>query len=87
MVGRGFPGGETVWAGVEANYLLSQYAIILIIAVFLATPVAKRGFDRVFGAGGTAAIITQYAIYLALFFLALSFMVSSRFNPFIYFNF
>ena len=83
MFGRGVSGGAAALLDADALYLLSGYAIILIIAVFFATPAPKRVFDRLLAGRAWAERI----IYLALFFLALSFMVSSRFNPFIYFNF
>ena len=89
MVGKGFIGGHTVWSDVEAQYLLSEYAIILLIAVLIATPVPKMIFERIFNDKKTKAaiLIIKNGLYIVLFFLALSFMASSEYNPFIYFNF
>ena len=84
MAGQGFPGGEAVWADAEAIYMFSDNIVVIILAVFLATPAFKIFFKKVFNQRWALA---ENTLYLALFFVALAFMVSSRYNPFIYFNF
>jgi D-alanyl-lipoteichoic acid acyltransferase DltB (MBOAT superfamily) len=83
MFGLSAGQGSVLLFDSDSLYLLSQYAVVLAIAVFLSTPALQRLTARI----GDGARRLSVAVYLALFVLDLSFMASSQYNPFIYFNF
>jgi alginate O-acetyltransferase complex protein AlgI len=86
--------GAVMLTDANSLYLLSQYAIVILVAVFLSTPALRRiadfcdrGAARLSVAGGICCRTGVVAVYLGLFFFALSFMAGSQYDPFIYFNF
>ena len=80
----GFGGGS---AG-QAVYFLRQYGIYLLLGAAAALPVKDR-LRRYLAARGQEALMSWGAALLALALLALSFLqlISSTFNPFIYYRF
>lgn len=70
---------------------VKEYLIFFIIAVILATPIAKR-FNKLCVEGKMNVIskisVAVYPIILMiLFFISLSYIIIGSYNPFIYFNF
>lgn len=75
----------------QASFYFAQYGIIILIAIIAATPVfhlLKERFlkQRTVGAASGRDLIVT-ASYAVIFFLTLVSVVSSTFNPFIYFRF
>ena len=85
MFGMSIGQGSVLLYDSNSLYMLSQYAVVIIIAVFLCTPILGHLFSRI--KIGIVKSIGGTAVYLGLLFLSLSFMASSQYNPFIYFNF
>jgi len=85
-----FANGNPLWDQ-KASFYLSQYGIVLLIAMIAATPIFQVLKDRVIKPGTTGItsgrdfVVT--ASYAVIFFLTLVSVVSSTFNPFIYFRF
>ncbi|MDR0851633.1 MAG: MBOAT family protein [Clostridiales Family XIII bacterium] len=77
----------------DALYYLAQNWVILLIAIIGCTPAVKWAYHRVKAGlrennGGLLAVqISENVICLVLFVIALAFMASGQYNPFIYFNF
>ncbi|WML24852.1 MBOAT family protein [Neobacillus sp. OS1-33] len=85
-----FANGNPVWDQ-QASFYLSQYGIVLLIAIIAATPVFQVLKDKVIKPGPTGIAsgrnLLVTASYAVIFFLTLVSVVSSTFNPFIYFRF
>ena len=85
-----FANGNPIWDQ-QASFYLSQYGIVLLIAMIAATPVFQVLKDQAIKPGTTGIasgrdfVVT--ASYAVIFFLTLVSVVSSTFNPFIYFRF
>ncbi len=63
--------------------LVVQYLPITLAGVFLSTPVFKRLYNKV----DKVSHVAVNVVSIVLFITSLSFVVSSTYNPFIYFNF
>ncbi|MCL1896661.1 MAG: MBOAT family protein [Clostridiales bacterium] len=73
--------------GFTVSYYISNKAVIaLVIAIIASMPVAKtKLFETI--SSGAAWKYASPALLLALFFVSIVFVVSSSYNPFIYFRF
>lgn len=75
-------------------FLLGNSAVLLVVSILFSLPIAQREIvERLSGAplrpgrsGAVRELVTLLA-YMAVFVMAISFTVSSTYNPFIYFNF
>ena len=85
MVGLSGSQGTTILYDPNSMYFLSQYAVIIIIAIFFCTPAIGIITSHIKNC--LAKSIGGVVVYIVLLFLALAFMASSQYNPFIYFNF
>ena len=72
-------------AGAHALFLLGEYKAELAVSVLLCVPAAKALSDR-FG-NRPAYMLLRDVLTCALFMLCIACVVSSSFNPFIYFRF
>jgi len=76
----------------DAMYALTQNTIVIIIALIACTPLLKNFLKALYGhfsrPGQAMTIqIVHQTLLAGLFAVAISFTVSSTYNPFIYFNF
>ena len=89
----GLHGGE--WFDQTAYFYLVQYGVVLVIAMIAATPLPKRAVsyflryetdgDRTVLAMSAGLARAMYILFI--FAVSISYVVSSTFNPFIYFRF
>jgi alginate O-acetyltransferase complex protein AlgI len=82
--------GNPIWDQ-QASFYFAQYGIIILIAIIAATPVFHWFKERFLKQGTVGATsgrdLVVTAGYAVIFFLTLVSVVSSTFNPFIYFRF
>ena len=78
-------GAATFFGGSDA-YELTRNAILLSIMTLAATPLPKRVFGRLFKTESSRAL-AENVLSLASFFLCTARLVSSGYNPFLYFRF
>ena len=70
----------------SAIYELSRNSVLLVIMIFASTPIPKKLFFRAAGTR-TASRIAQNALSLLSLLLSTASLVSSGYNPFLYFRF
>ncbi|MDD6036168.1 MAG: MBOAT family protein [Lachnospiraceae bacterium] len=82
----GFGNGFT---NTYTNYIWSSYLFVIVVGVVFCIPVAGwlRKKAETYVITNRMLFILEPVGYLALFIVAVSFMVNSSYNPFIYFNF
>ena len=69
-------------------YFISQYLLILIIAVVFSVPVVPMIKEKAAALKDTAAFkITEGIILIGILFISMTFITGNAYNPFIYFNF
>lgn len=75
--------------GVAEHFWFDKTILIYIIAIILCTPVAKKilGLAQRNKACECVLSILEPVMFLLLFVLCIAYMVTSTYNPFIYFNF
>lgn len=80
--------GNPIADSVSAQIIASYYLVILLGIVF-SMPVVKFAKEKLCrsAAARTASEILSYVLCTSLFVVAVSFAISSSYNPFIYFNF
>ena len=83
---RMFGIGTTVFFGGSDAYELTRNAILLSIMILAATPLPKKLFERIFKNEGTRANAGNI-LTVAAFILCTAKLVSSGYNPFLYFRF
>ncbi len=74
--------GADGFAGVETLYILRNFAVVFIIGIIAAMPIAKVFREKV----KLSPYISMFAC-AALFIAVTSFLVDGSFNPFLYFRF
>lgn len=80
-------GGSGVGIDSQSLYLLTNYGIILVIAIFGCTDALKRIIDFF---TKKAPLVINYAtpvVKMAVMLLSTSYLVDASYNPFLYFNF
>lgn len=89
MLAGMFGAGGVNFATSYSLYCLRNYAVILVVAVFGATPLAARTFAKLQkNKTGAAVCSVAEPIGLALIFIvATAFLVNGSYNPFLYFRF
>lgn len=84
--------GNVVW-NTDASFYFSQYGIILLLAILFSMPIVNylkekivvyTNSDKLLFVGRTILVPVVFTI---IFFLTIINLVSSTFNPFIYFRF
>ena len=78
--------GTTAFFGGSDAYELTRNAILLTIMIFASTPLPKKLLRQVFK-GENSLAVTENILTLASFFLCTARLVSSGYNPFLYFRF
>ncbi len=78
--------GATVFFGGSDAYELTRNALLLVIMIFAATPLPKKLFERIFKNDGARANAGN-VITMASLLLCTAKLVSSGYNPFLYFRF
>ncbi len=70
-------------------YYLKSYAVLMLFGVIGATPLAKRGWERVrrSAAGERVLTVLEPAGIAVLLLVVTAFLVDGSFNPFLYFRF
>ena len=69
-------------------WYLSEYILLLILALFLATPLVRKAIRFIRGRiNGVAFELVKSILYILLFAFCVSYLVVGAHNPFIYFNF
>lgn len=69
----------------ESIYLISTHFVLFIIAIIGCTPIFKKIKEKL--KNNKIFMIIEIIICLVLFFISLSFLVGSTYNPFLYFRF
>ena len=69
----------------ESIYLISTHFVLFIIAIIGCTPIFKKIKEKL--KNNKLFMIIEIIICLILFFISLSFLVGSTYNPFLYFRF
>lgn len=73
----------------EFLYYFRSYGVVLLVAMFGATPLPKKLWNWIRGttAGETAAIFVEPLIISAMFVVCTAYLVDGSYNPFLYFRF
>ena len=71
----------------ESLYYLTNYYIILVIAIILATPLMKNITEKLERKNSKIISIAVSLVYIGIFGLSTASLVSDSFNPFLYFRF
>ena len=72
----------------EALYYVRDYFVVILIALFAATPIAKNLMAKVRKSSIWKRLsFLEVVFYFGLFFLCVAFLVDESFNPFLYFRF
>lgn len=72
----------------EALYYARDYFVVILIALFAATPIAKNWMAKVRKSSIWKRLsFLEVVFYFGLFFLCVAFLVDESFNPFLYFRF
>jgi len=69
--------------GSDWGYYLQNYAVTLIIGIFLSTPVLKKPFEKLDKNVPWAATV----VYAGLLIVSVAYLVDATYNPFLYFRF
>lgn len=69
----------------SVSYLISTHFVLFIIAIIGCTPIFKKIKEKL--KNNKIFMIIEIIICLVLFFISLSFLVGSTYNPFLYFRF
>lgn len=72
--------------GQSLHYLVS-YALIFVIAIVLSTPLLKNILVKLESSDKRVAYYGATAFYIAIFLGSLMYLISSTYNPFLYFKF
>lgn len=88
-IGSMFGAGGYPLVSEEALYALRSYAVVFIIGIIGATPLAKNLIAKVRTASGAqlALNIAEPIVLVALLAVCTAYMVDGAFNPFLYFRF
>ncbi len=78
-------GGSGVFADGQSLWLLSNYALLFVIAAIASTPLCKNLWKRVEAC--PIAPVLRVLFVVAILVLCTAYVVSSTYNPFIYFRF
>ncbi|MBQ7125151.1 MAG: MBOAT family protein, partial [Clostridia bacterium] len=78
-------GGSGVFADGQSLWLLSNYAILFVIAAIASTPLCKNLWKKVENC--SFAPVLRVLFVVAILVLCTAYVVSSTYNPFIYFRF
>lgn len=79
--------GDSPLFRTHSMYLLSNYAVILCVAVVGATTLPQRICSRVFPANTVRREIVAFIFIAVIFVMSLACIVNSSYNPFLYFRF
>jgi len=79
--------GNVAFINNQALYYLLHYAVIFIIAVFLVTPLFKRGLDKLEQGKSKFGHVAVIIFYVFIFLASTAYLVNSTYNPFLYFRF
>jgi Predicted membrane protein involved in D-alanine export len=79
-------GGLPLFDGQAVFYLL-QYAVIFAIAIYFSTPHFRKVLNKTELTKSKLAWGATTAVYLLIFLACIAFIVSSSYNPFLYFRF
>lgn len=71
----------------EGWYYFRNYIVILLIGIFLSTPILAKAFQRLEKKNTVVASFVVTISYLGIFLLSTASLVSDTFNPFLYFRF
>ena len=81
--------GGLKFANFETLYYIKNYMVIIIVALISATPIAKFVGSKLIEKknGEKLVSVTQYVFILVVMLVSTASLLSSSFNPFIYFRF
>ena len=84
-----FGAGNLPLVSAEFLYYCSSYSIVLIIAIFGATPLPKLVYNKFASLKSGSAVVSvlEPLSVLALLVLCTAFLIDGSFNPFLYFRF
>lgn len=71
----------------QALFLLVQYAIIFVAAIYFSTPHFKTLLSKTEASKNKAVWVATTAGYVTVFLACIAFIVNSSYNPFLYFRF
>ncbi len=81
--------GNLSFSSQETIYYLRSYAVVLVISLIAATPLAKQLISRIdqYPHFSKLKDILEVVLYFCLLLLSVSFLVDESYNPFLYFRF
>lgn len=84
-----FGGKGLAFSNAETLYYLKSYALILVIAAVLSTPILKKLVELINSkkVGYNIISVLQPICYIALLLISTASLINGSFNPFIYFRF
>ncbi len=73
----------------EANYYITSYAMVFILAFVLATPLVKNAYEKLATSryGNPLIAVLEPIIMAILLLISTAYIVDGSFNPFLYFRF
>ncbi len=73
----------------EVLFYLKEYLVLLFLSIFLATPLLKKGYQKLQKKKKwkTSLTILEPIFYIGLFLLCTAFIIDASFQPFLYFRF
>ncbi len=85
-----FGGGDIAFFNERTASFLGAYAVLFIIAALGATPYPKKVYDKLINNDENPGVIYKVAdcaYIMIIFIVAIAYLVSASFNPFLYFRF
>lgn len=79
--------GQVELISMEAIYYLKNYAIIIVLGIFLSTPLLWNGLKKLESKKSTFTSTIVSVSYIAILLLCTASLVSDSYNPFLYFRF
>lgn len=88
-IGRMFGAGGLPLSSVETMYYLRSFALVFLVGILAATPLAKRLCDKLRGypAGSKLLLVLEPIVLIVLLLVCTGYLVDGSFNPFLYFRF
>lgn len=88
-IGRMFGAGGLPISSVETMYYLKSFALVFLVGILAATPLAKRLCDKLRGytVGNKLLLVLEPIVLIVLLLVCTGYLVDGSFNPFLYFRF
>lgn len=80
--------GDGFWNG-QTGYYLSSNLFLLAVLIFCAVPAGKYIADNIIRpkCSETTYLVLRFVMWIVIFFVSITFLISDSYNPFMYFRF